>query len=219
MRGVLLLSLWVSLGDVSTVLAQADSGKKSAKTPDYWVDRLASKHPKPAPGARAPYEQEVWDAVDALHELEASAFPVLIAHFNDARYSFTQDSLSGDDDQSTRRETVGFLCRQIVQRQVQKRVVWSGDPRGTPGYSECVVPDDVQDALTWWNKHRDQALWQLQIANILYVIDLNADLARSDPRQRDLCEENIRANKALIDQLTASRTPLPTKPYRPYRGK
>lgn len=186
------------------------------------IDRLASKNVKPAEGEKglSPHEERIWKAVDALNGLGVTAFPQLIAHFDDDRFSFSQDRMSG---RGIRHESVGHLCWEIVERQVKKRVCWNvADPRGTPGHTgAAIVPCGKEAAEVWWEAHRDKKLWELQAESVRSVISANQKVLASeqDEDRRRVCEDAIRANEELLTKLLRTEAPIPTKPFRPYIGR
>jgi hypothetical protein len=185
------------------------------------IDRLASKNPMPKKGSKelSPHEKRIWKSVDELHQFGVRAFPQLIAHFDDARFSFSEDSLSS---KAVHHHSVGYLCHEIVDSQVTKYVSWAvGDPRGSPGYGRGIFPRNKKDAEAWWQSNRNKELWELQVANLRFVIAENQELLKSeaDARRRKLCEEAIAANERLASEITKDKSPLPSKPFRPYVGR
>ena len=86
------------------------------------IDRLASKNPKPPKEQRtlSPYEDEVWVAAEELRQLGTTAFSSLISHLDDDRFSFSEDcSGCSSSDNPVYHQTVGSLCRRILQNQIK----------------------------------------------------------------------------------------------------
>jgi hypothetical protein len=162
----------------------------------------------------------VFKAADELLKLGTDAFPQLIEHFDDKRYSFDEDSMAADD---VYQYDVGELCYRLVVKQVKVYRPWKqADPRGTPGYSGSIIQPDKDDAKAWWEKNKKTALWELQADSVRRVIEKNKNPRwfKFDSEQRHkLADEAIRANEELLKQLTETKTPFPTGPVRPYHGK
>lgn len=190
-----------------------------AKEVEKLIDQLASKYPKPdkRSDSRPPREAGIWDAVDKLHSYGTAAFPYLIAHFDDERFSFSEESPA-----TTRvyHESVGRLCWEIVERQVKKCSLWKvPDPRGTPGFTgKAIVPRDKEEARSWWKTNQEKRLWQLQADSVRVILEENRErLAREDDADRRRhCSDAIQANEQLLSRLLQSELPIPTKPFRPY---
>ena len=191
---------------------------------EHLIDQLASRNPEPpqwkqqSPQAVA-REEQIWKAVDRLHEMGLRAFPQLIAHFDDKRFCCLEDSMASDD---VHHRSVGFVCWIIVRSQVKKYVPWEGpDPRGLPGYASCTLPSDKKEAESWWKANQTKSLWELQIENVRTVIAENENALKTEKKayRRKLCEEAIRANERLAADIAKRRSPIPTEPFRPYSGK
>jgi hypothetical protein len=185
------------------------------------IDQLKSKRRKPSDRARGALatEESVWTAVDALMEMQDRAFPELISHFDDSRYSYSERSPVTDE---IYHRSVGYLCREIVRRQVTKYVPWiTRDSRGTPGTGKSAIPITKQEAQVWWSENQDKPLWVLQVESIRRAIAENRVRleAEEDARRIELCKDAILSNEKLAESLIATETALPTKPFRPYSGR
>lgn len=198
-------------------MAQVEFAKKIEKL----IDQLASNSAKPVQGSnrRAPREAEIWAAVDELHGCGTAAFPYLIAHFDDERFSYSEESPA-----TTRvyQASVGRLCGKIVERQINKYVPWKlPDPRGTPGYGMAIVPQDKAQALEWWKANQNRKLWELQADSVRVVLDENRkrQLTEGDETRKRHAADAIQANEELLARLLQTEVPLPTKPFRPYASR
>jgi hypothetical protein len=198
----------------------------SDKRINELIDALASQHSKPNVDSRerVPMEQAIWDAVDALFAEGVRAFPLLCEHFDDSRFSFSEDFISsGPGMNPVAHRTVGYLCYRIVRDQVQKYESWEGrDPRESPGYFTCVVPFEKAQAMDWLRSSKGKSLWELQIDNLNLVIAENQALSANKdmaPDDKDLCSYAIEKNNELIGILKVNRSHLLTKPIRPYCGR
>lgn len=184
------------------------------------IDQLASSNSTDDGrlAAAATNDPRIWKSVDALYALGIEAFPQLIAHFDDDRYSFEEDALSSN---KKYRVSIGRLCWTIVDRQVTKYVAWKvADPRGTPGSGLSSVPSTRRDAEAWWEVNRRKPLWELQCDSIRRVIAANRERLQSEKAEDRLhAQEALLANQQLLAELSSKQTPIPTKPFRSYRAR
>lgn len=229
MRVGLLIALLPSLVQWSAPCSAQSQGPKvgnqaSALTPDeieQLIDALAARNPKPPSESNelAPYEAQIWKAVDALNAQGIRAFPLLISHFDDDRFCCCEDSLASRD---TYHRSVGYVCHIIVERQVHKYARWDvRDPRGTPGHAWISVPKGKKDAQTWQVSNLNKRLWELQADTVRRVIRENQErlVSETDAQNRKLCEDAIKANEKLLSDVTKRKTSIPTEPFRPYIGR
>ncbi len=186
------------------------------------IDKLASKHDKPNSDSRkhVPYEPSIWTSVDELVGLGTDVFPTLVDHFDDDRFSYTEDCIScARSENPVLKQTVGFLCFQIVRPQVHRYGSWDGpDPRESPGYRTCIVPREKDLAVEWLRSSKGKALWQLQSENIQLVIlenraMLNEGLLPQD--DQDLCAVAIEKNEELLEMFKINRSHILTRSIRP----
>jgi hypothetical protein len=227
LRPLLLLLTLCMIGCQANKTSPQDSdGGTVGKRIRELIDSLASQHPKPNTESRerVPMEPTIWDSVDALFAEGVQAFPFLCEHFDDPRFSFSEDFVSsGPAMNPVAHRTVGYLCYRIVHDQVQKYESWEGpDPRESPGYSSCVVPNEKAKAMDWVRSSNGKSLWELQIDNLRLVIAENQALLANkdlDPDDRDLCTVAVEKNAELIEILKANRSHLLTKPIRPYSAR
>jgi hypothetical protein len=231
-------ALWIvtvaSLSLSSSAEEPGTISKDSKQKIETLIDKLAAKRPKPVsvkdpkhhverlkkPDVFIPLEDDVAAAADELLKLGTQAFPYLIDHFDDDRYSFMEHDPTSEEVYVW---PVGEYCFRLVRAQVMKYRPWQvADPRGTPGYSDSIVPHDKKTALEWWEKNKTHALWELQADSVQLVIKENENpryfTFKRDERLK-LAKAAIKANETLLKQLSESKTPLPTKPVRPYVDK
>lgn len=203
-------------------LGASGDGKLLDKQINDLIDSLASHYEKPNVDSRerVPAEPAIWRAVDELIAIGPRAFPLLIDHFDDERFSFTEDCVSCERSENpVFKRTVGHLCYMIVRSQVQRYESWEGpDPRDSPGYSECVVPHEKERAVQWLQSSAGKSLWEMQYDNIRFVILENHKMLEKQTmtqNDRDLCIEAIAKNEELLELLKVNRSHLLTKPIRP----
>jgi len=185
------------------------------------IDQLAARMPEPTRGSRdlGHHEERIWKVVDALTQLGTSAFPQLIAHFDDPRFCCTEDAMASDD---VYHRSVGYACRRILISQVHRQAAWPGpDPRSSPGYGRGIVPLKKTDAEAWWQLQCDKTLRELQAENARFVVAALKERLKEDlvPARRNLHEEGIRRNEQLVADLEKRPSAMPTNPFRPYIGR
>jgi hypothetical protein len=212
--GVLLCTFVCSISFALSLLTAdgpAATPVERSKKIEQLIDRLAEKR------ADVAGRKDVFQAADELLELGTEAFPQLIDHFGDSRRSFDEDDPTSEN---VYHRSVGQLCYRLVVDQVRKYRPWNiPDPRGTPGWSGSIVPNNAKE---WWEANKGKALWELQADSVRRVIAENKDPKwfKFDSEERHkLADEAIRANEELLKQLTESKTPLPTTPIRPWHDK
>ncbi|MCY2984161.1 MAG: hypothetical protein NTY15_11085 [Planctomycetota bacterium] len=151
------------------------------ETVDSLVARLASKNKPPktrGPSALYPRgydkagQEEVFLAYRELRELGPKAFPFIIPHLDDKRYSLTADGGAADVN-----FTVGQLCFSAIDLQLQPYKTYSrgeGDPRNRPRRPHYLSKLDLRDpekTQNWINSLENKTLLQLQIEVLEWVIE------------------------------------------------
>lgn len=189
------------------------------------VERLASSNQRPAaypevrrpsahypPGYNEAAQQTVRQAYQELQRLGPKAFPELIEHLDDPRYSLTGDTANVE-----RNVNVGFLCRWLLERQIcpfHPVVAGEGYTTGKAAYGNLVVgprgeapdrPDyfahlltDRTEAKKWAVEHQSYPLRVIQEEALKWMIAEEA----KDPKTYDLEERT--ALKSLLRELQTS---------------
>jgi hypothetical protein len=163
-------------------------------------------------------------AIDDLHKLGVSAFPGLLSHFNDERFCMEEDKMSAPPwDRTKYQRSVGFVCRQIVERQIRHYVRWEDepDPRFFPGYSTTFIPFEDEAIKAWWERNKNKELWELQSDFIDLVVEENRKRlsALAQGAIRDKCLRAIEKNVELAASIRSEKKSLESKPFRPYRDR
>jgi len=183
------------------------------------VNDLVSPNQPPRTGgvyARFPagYDREaqkrVRRAFHKLRELAPRSFPFLFDHFDDKRYSLTEDS--GDTDKNY---TVGQLCRDILASHLQPDV-WGHKEGGTSFRRRPSEPDYLahyklfqpEHARKWWAGRKDKWLRELQLEVLEWIL---AEETASPETYSDAQRERT---KKCLDELRESKSPL--KPGFPF---
>ena len=219
------------LGWTKVAMPAADgAAEPSPKEIAALVERLASSNQRPAaypevhrsPEAVYPQgydraaQKIVWQAYRDLRRLGPLAFPELLEHLDDHRYSLT-----GDTGNVETNLEVGFLCRWLLQQQIcpfSSVVVGEGYTTGTLAYGTLVVgpkgeaperPDylshllrDRAEARAWALEHRSYSLRDLQEEALEWMIAEEA----TDPKTYD--REERTALRSLLRELQASECHL-----------
>ncbi len=200
-------------------------GAKDGGATDEAIEKLIDRlSPKTVPPGDA-NDPDVFAASDELLKLGTKAFPKLIDHFDDRRFSFHEEGMA---DGRNYEEPVGSHCYRLVARQINKWQNWKmSDPRNCPTYGHSMIFSGGKGAHDWWEKNKTKSLWELQADSIRWAIETDKDpevvkrygLSYTITERRKLATDAIAANEARLKQLTDSKKPLPCSPFRPYRGK
>jgi hypothetical protein len=207
---VMLLALAISANFAHAENAAARDAKIEA-----LIAQLVSPNQTPqtkGPDAKYPagYDHKAQERVRAawkqLYDLGPVAFPQLIKHFDDDRYSFTADGGAAD-----RNWPVGGACSDIVRCYLQPYsefalTVDEGKGkrrRRRPNYFYDLRLNDRETAERWWKKHRDKSLREIQIESLEWV------LAEEVKRPNVYDIEERRHIESILTKLEASDKPLP----------
>jgi hypothetical protein len=183
------------------------------------VEKLASPNPAPKYGnGDVAYpknydkkkQEQVYDARLKIYQLGTKAFPYLLAHIDDERYSFVGDS--GPTDQTW---TVGKHSRDIVRSQVEAYSNWwsfsagaeDEDPRSRerrPSYCAQFFKDK-KTAAAWWEKHQSKTLYEIQVEALQWVI------AEEASKPNDFSNEEKKYLDSKLKELLSTKQPL--KPF------
>lgn len=164
------------------------------------IEKLASKNSRPKDGGSwverpkdwdSGHQDVVYDAEKELSDFGKAAFPVLLEHLNDERYSLTESYASEVN------HSVGEVCRMIIESNVE---VLPEYYKGSPTF----FSGTYRDLNYWWCWNRNKTLKQMRVdaarwrirteeasafANgegKRYLNDLRKDLARieaGEPRE------------------------------------
>ena len=140
---VVLILAAFSTGGPST--AAENSGKEDAvAAPERIIDQLANEHPiGKARTLDKQRQARVDEATAKLIHLGAAAFPALVAHRDDKRYSYTFVGSFNEgplDPPSVLDYTVGDACIQIIARQLNAGSMYLG----CRDYTRALVPRIVR---------------------------------------------------------------------------
>lgn len=182
---------------------------------DELVEQLASKNPVPreVKGSSAEYptayddnlQKLVYQVYRELDALGVTAFPDLIKHFDDKRYSLTADA--GPMDKNF---TVGELCYYIVELQIQPDKGWTvgtGDPRFRkfrPHFPREIKLRDKAAAMNWWEQNKDKSLTDIQIAVTEWTI------AEEEKASVDFSDDEKAALAKRLRDLRSTGKPFPS---------
>lgn len=158
----------------------------------------------------------VWKAYSELYQLGPAAFPQLLEHLDDKRYSLTLDTGNADNNFN-----VGFLCRWILQHRISPFnpiVAGAGYTTGRPAFGNLVKgprgdaprrPDFLSDLLRdqpkakrWMLEHATYPLWSIQEEALKWMISEES----KNPKIYDLEERT--ALKSLLRELESTQSHL-----------
>lgn len=181
-------------------LVSANGRPKGGRQP-LWVE----KEPILPPGFDPKEQTRVAEVCRKLKEAGTAAFPSLIDHFEDQRYSVSLEQCSSG---AARHVSVGEVCHMLIMDQLQPYGFYSrgGDELGRPRRSFYDLPDSKKEATEWWSKHQHQTLDQLQLEVLDWVI------AREDEGQENgkpYPEPERQYLRDLRKKLSEGKKPLP----------
>ncbi|MFN7889164.1 MAG: hypothetical protein ACK5OC_02635, partial [Pirellula sp.] len=202
-----LITLFVIVTSVCNAQETVDK-----ETVDSLVARLASKNKPPktrGPSAVYPkgYDQEgqedIFLAYRELCKLGPKAFPFIIPHLGDKRYSLTADGGAADVN-----FTVGQLCFSAIDLQLQPYKTYSrgeGDPRNRPSRPHYLAKLDLRDPAKtqdWIDSLKNKTLLQLQIEVLEWVIEEESkDRTKYPAVEHDWLHETLETLKKAEEPL------------------
>lgn len=181
----------------------------SAQSPVDAVEKLIEGIASAPGDDNAVYR--VRETAQSIMTFGPAAFPILMNHVDDDRYSFARRTPSGP----MRNFDVGSSCGFIVEWELEVYEKVGVYPRMEPSYFREVV--DAPNWNDWWSNHRHKSLVDLQIEATRWAIDWQKELLSKwqdqDPDYRGIEElrriikENevqlafqINSHKALRDE-------------------
>jgi hypothetical protein len=195
----------------------ADNKPPSEKEISTLIQQLVSPNPAPDDknGRDAQYppdydhsaQQGVRSAWRQLNQLGIRVFPYLFDHFDDKRYSFTDDEGSRNTNWA-----VGLACSDILICHLQPFGTLVDDKdacrRPRPSYSEYYNLRTSAGAKLWWETRKDKALRELQIEVLEWII---AEEVKTPANYPDRERASL---KDVLTKLRAAKKPLlPSVPW------
>lgn len=196
-----LSGVMILLCGARVAVAQVDSDPRSL------VDRLVSLNSEPA-YARAEHggyevtypkdfdrekEKLVLVAWTSLIEIGTRAFPVLIDHLGDQRYSYTSVGNSPPT------YTVGRVCREILITQVCVHNAILGREPGRDGY----FPTN-EKIREWWNTNRRRTLREMQLEAARWALTHECNREQLSIYSIGSREQRVAAMERLVKRLEGS---------------
>ena len=197
----------------SLVEQLASTNKRPTGYPEVNQDPI---YPKDYDG---PAQKLVWKAYFELYQLGPAAFPQLLEHLDDKRYSLTADTGNADHNFN-----VGFLCRWILQNRISPFnpiVAGAGYTTGRPAFGNLVKgprgdaprrPDFLSDLLRdqpkakkWMLERATFRLGSIQEEVLKWMISEES----KNPKIYDVEERT--ALKSLLRELESSESYLESK--------
>ena len=219
--GSLSLALTVAL---NALAADATEQKTpSAEEIEKLINQLASENSKPQnvktkeglttifpPEYSWEKQAKVHRAAKQLAELGIAAFPELIDHLDDSRYSFSEDAQNARPIFSYH-QSVGEYCKRIISEQVSRFKSWGGDPMAPRSHTIVLDFPSLRNktvAIQWWEHGGEKSLWRLQADVLRWAIDVE-----TKHYQEDKVEEARRAaveNTKRLNRILTAKKPLST---------
>lgn len=236
MFGVVLIAVIVPLGMADE--ADAASDEKDTQI-EALIEQLTSPNQQP-PGDTSidprdldpistdydkKAQKKVMAAWERLAAMGEKAFPSLIAHLGDGRYSYTYVTGPG----ARYNQSVGDACAKILGNSINAyrplaRPLFTGKTPEFFPYAVNVVNryKTSADLKKWFAERRGKELWELQVEAARWAIENEKDrgLCKDDPpplgaplkSTRDIQKEldhAVKALKSLVKKLGATKKPVP----------
>ncbi len=210
LQGAVVLMLAASIFSFSRAAEIAESSQRASQL----ADALASSNSPPedkTPWVHLPanYDERVQSRISSatldLLRLQEIAFPALVAHLGDSRYSLTH---CGHESSAYLNYSVGKVCRRIlrVQLEVYAKFARRTGGRGTtaPSYVNAQLGDETA-AAEWMKLHGRKKLYELQIEALEWAIGQERKRGFADVEE----ESRILGPMIyLVKELTTRRAPM-----------
>lgn len=240
-RSVRIVIMAVSVAMPQTAIAEEATKEEAAKINEL-IEELASpndanrliptkQYLKFPPDWDHAAQGRVGQAATSLAKMGITAFPLLIEHASDERFSFVSKSGNG----AMRAMPVGDACGRIIEVQLDVFEQIGIYPRMYPSYFGSVVKDEDNpkaegnDSLKkWWEERKDKSLVELQIESFEWAIEQQTQLLgewKADKRREkdDLknLQQVIAENKNGLGKLRNTKQPIQRSvhPFKIYEGK
>jgi hypothetical protein len=151
-------------------------------------------------------QKPVSDAYYELKSIGKDAFPYLIKHFNDNRYSHERSYSTFIS------HSVGDACKFLVEEQIDPRGMsykWRESPNGSVmGYDvlfEAFVKSNYGSYASWWRNNRNHTLLEMRLAFCNWRINKEKQLGFVDDDQENEMliefDEMLKEAKTLPDKM------------------
>lgn len=228
----------VSIPTPRTAIAEELTKEEAAKIEELIEELASSNDPKLLiPSGISLKTPPEWDhkaqarvskAATSLVEKGPSAFPQLIAHARDKRFSFVNKSIND----AMSKESVGKACERIIEVQVDVFEQIGIYPGLYPSYFWSVVlgdPDlngEAEASLeNWWKKRKDKSLVELQIESVEWAIQTELlGKWRNDKLHKDDLKglrSILAENRKTLRKLESTKQPIEREvhPFKIYESK
>ncbi len=196
-----------------------ESTDSKARSIAELCESLASSNPVPMPthdpfskftlpdGYDTHKRDAIVQSIKMLLDAGVVAFPELVGHCRDKRYSLTQYTLAG----GVGNQTVGQVCWRILESQVR-----AGIPGDTKYRHSFSVPGD---ATAWWEERKHFSLWELQADAMEAKLHSLRRIAEQEKPPRTKWEKADRAQLSSVihkletnlSEIKATRKPFPAR--------
>jgi hypothetical protein len=151
-------------------------------------------------------QRKVLKAWQSLLDAGVKAFPALVEHANDHRYSCTLADPDGDCNAS-----VGDVCQRILRNQIDGpcyKLTRDYGPN-TIQHRAAMQSGFYEDLPKWWRERQNSTLAELQVESAGAALEvLKAEIQHTDGRERAQLLETVRELDSLIRQIKASGRPI-----------
>jgi hypothetical protein len=183
-----------------TQVSGSDMGVQGQPLPEDvlgLINALASPNKLPKEGWEVIYpkgydraaQDRVLAAEEKLVEKGVDAFPELVKHIADARYSQTTVSAEWYN------ISVGAVCRQIIKRQVLPKHSDYKSRKGTDGEYHMLpnYMDEQGGFKQWWSTRSKMSLHEMKVEALKWKIEREKEIGSPDPEDRKYILEPLQA--------------------------
>jgi len=161
-------------------------------------------------------DDRVARATQALVDRADEAFPELLKHFDDKRYSMTYDSSLADGAEN---DDIGEICWRVVAESLSEPFCQQIPDGDEVAYKLRIADRGASaDLRSWCMERRDKKFYELQIEQCELAIErvkkLGDDSLGDDPIAEK--KKSIAAIENQIDALRKNRTPILAKKFGRY---
>jgi hypothetical protein len=239
MPSILRIILIVLFYCIPLHFVNGEEASQKNKLPEDLVNALASRNKEPAltpPDARDPFEQNIAFPIDydnsfqedvlnswkELSSLGSDAFPALISHLGDERYSYTRQTSDGFYYNST----VGSACTRILKAHINAyqrlaRPYFSG---GKPAYFPPAAMAG-NDLRKWFDDRKGKELWELQLEATKWAIECERKRGLEDidyepfgrmiSHTEEELDRTLFGMELMVKYLETSKKPIIVEPQLP----
>jgi hypothetical protein len=162
-------------------------------------------------------QDQIWQACEKLLSKGVAAFPELVVHVGDKRYSmtFSADWEEARHDNGYMNVSVGEICKDVILAQVYaafpEHAIRDETAVARPSYW-IFNPRDPASVAKWWRDRSGRTLVELQREGLQRAVDRERKRGFSDLREE---AQVLGPLLYLLIKIDQSGSPLAPTPFRP----